>query len=101
MAAVLSTASWAQAPVASVGGSGSVNERLAELERGFNARSQAQIDQQRQLNALQQELSEMRGLLEEQSYRLEQVMERQRSMHWQPSRKRCRRLGLPVAGPVV
>ncbi|WP_107851065.1 tol-pal system protein YbgF [Oceanimonas marisflavi] len=80
MAAVLSTASWAQAPVASVGGSGSVNERLAELERGFNARAQAQIDQQRQLNAMQQELSELRGLLEEQSYRLEQVIERQRSM---------------------
>ncbi|AEY02247.1 hypothetical protein GU3_12460 [Oceanimonas sp. GK1] len=80
MAAVLSTASWAQAPVASVGGSGSVNERLAELERGFSARSQAQIDQQRQLNAMQQELSELRGLLEEQSYRLEQVIERQRSM---------------------
>ncbi|WMC09377.1 tol-pal system protein YbgF [Oceanimonas pelagia] len=80
MAAVLSTASWAQAPVASVGGSGSVNERLAELERSFSARAQAQIDQQRQLNAMQQELSELRGLLEEQSYRLEQVIERQRSM---------------------
>lgn len=80
MAAVLSTASWAQAPVVSVGGSGSVNERLAELERGFSARSQAQIEQQRQLNAMQQELSELRGLLEEQSYRLEQVIERQRSM---------------------
>lgn len=80
MAAVLSTATWAQAPVVSVGGSGSVNDRLAELERGFAARSQAQIDQQRQLNAMQQELSELRGLLEEQSYRLEQVIERQRSI---------------------
>ncbi|MGP7733120.1 tol-pal system protein YbgF [Oceanimonas smirnovii] len=80
MAAVLSTASWAQAPVVSVGGSGSVNERLAELERGFSARSQAQIEQQRQLNAMQQELSELRGLLEEQSYRLEQVIERQRNI---------------------
>lgn len=80
MAAVLSTSSWAQAPVTSVGGSGSVNDRLAELERAFNARSQAQIDQQRQLNALQQEVSELRGLLEEQSYRLEQVIERQRTI---------------------
>ncbi|PSJ46037.1 tol-pal system protein YbgF [Zobellella endophytica] len=80
MAAVLSTAAWAQAPVVSVGSSGSVNDRLAELERAFNARSQAQIDQQRQLNALQQEVSELRGLLEEQSYRLEQVVERQRSL---------------------
>ncbi|WP_142995580.1 YbgF trimerization domain-containing protein, partial [Zobellella denitrificans] len=80
MAAVLSTSSWAQAPVTSVGGSGSVNDRLAELERAFNARSQAQIDQQRQLNGLQQEVSELRGLLEEQSYRLEQVIERQRAI---------------------
>lgn len=80
MAAVLSTTSWAQAPVNSVGSSGSVNDRLAELERAFSARSQAQIDQQRQLNAMQQEVSELRGLLEEQSYRLEQVIERQRSL---------------------
>jgi tol-pal system protein YbgF len=80
MAAVLSTSTWAQAPVVGVGGSGSVNDRLAELERVFNARSQAQIDQQRQLSSLQQEVSELRGLLEEQSYRLEQVIERQRSM---------------------
>ncbi|MFP2770730.1 tol-pal system protein YbgF [Oceanisphaera sp. KMM 10153] len=80
MAAVLSTSSWAQAPVSSVGSSGSVNDRLAELERAFSARSQAQIDQQRQLNAMQQEVSELRGLLEEQSYRLEQVIERQRSL---------------------
>ncbi|WP_375055408.1 tol-pal system protein YbgF [Zobellella sp. DQSA1] len=80
MAAVLSTSTWAQAPVVSVGGSGSVNDRLAELERAFNARSQAQIDQQRQLSSLQQEVSELRGLLEEQSYRLEQVIERQRSI---------------------
>ena len=80
MAAVLSTTSWAQAPVNSVGSSGSVNDRLAELERAFSARSQAQIDQQRQLNAMQQEVSELRGLLEEQSYRLEQVIERQRAL---------------------
>ncbi|MBR9858169.1 MAG: tol-pal system protein YbgF [Gammaproteobacteria bacterium] len=80
MAAVLSTSSWAQAPVSSVGSSGSVNDRLAELERAFSARSQAQIDQQRQLNAVQQEVSELRGLLEEQSYRLEQVIERQRAL---------------------
>jgi tol-pal system protein YbgF len=80
MAAVLSTSSWAQAPVTSVGSSGSVNDRLAELERAFSARSQAQIDQQRQLNAMQQEVSELRGLLEEQSYRLEQVIERQRTL---------------------
>lgn len=80
MAAVLSTSGWAQAPVSSVGSSGSVNDRLAELERAFSARSQAQIDQQRQLNAMQQEVSELRGLLEEQSYRLEQVIERQRAL---------------------
>lgn len=80
MAAVLSTQVWAQAPVSSVGSSGSVNDRLAELERGANARSQAQIEHQRQLTSLQREVSELRGLLEEQSYRLEQVIERQRSM---------------------
>ncbi len=66
--------------MSSVGSSGSVNDRLAELERAFSARSQAQIDQQRQLNAMQQEVSELRGLLEEQSYRLEQVIERQRAL---------------------
>lgn len=80
MAAVLSTSVWAQAPVSSVGSSGSVSDRLAELERGASARSQAQIEHQRQLTSLQREVSELRGLLEEQSYRLEQVIERQRSM---------------------
>ncbi|NLJ93051.1 MAG: tol-pal system protein YbgF [Aeromonadales bacterium] len=80
MAAVLSTASWAQAPVSRVGGSGSVDSRLAELERAFNARGQAQIDQQRQFKSLQNEVSELRGMLEEQNYRLEQVIERQREM---------------------
>ncbi|GAA3534323.1 tol-pal system protein YbgF [Zobellella aerophila] len=66
--------------MSSVGSSGSVSDRLAELERGANARSQAQIEHQRQLTSLQREVSELRGLLEEQSYRLEQVIERQRSM---------------------
>ena len=80
MAAVLSTACLAQAPMGSVGGSGSVNDRLAELERGFNARSQAQITQQNQFNSMQREVSELRGALEEQSYRLEQVIDRQRDI---------------------
>lgn len=80
MAAVLSTACLAQAPVGSVGSSGSVNDRLAELERGFNARSQSQITQQNQLNSLQREVNELRGTLEEQSYRLEQVIERQKDI---------------------
>lgn len=80
MAAVLSTACLAQAPVGSVGGSGSVNDRLAELERAFNARSQAQITQHNQLNALQREVSELRGTLEEQGYRLEQVIDRQKDI---------------------
>lgn len=80
MAAVLSTTSWAQAPVSRVGGSGSMDSRLAELERAFNARGQAQIDQQRQFKSLQNEVSELRGMLEEQNYRLEQVIERQREL---------------------
>ncbi|WP_417615647.1 tol-pal system protein YbgF [Oceanisphaera sp.] len=80
MAAVLSTACLAQAPVSSVGGSGSVNDRLAELERAFSAKSQAQIDQLRQVTSLQREVSELRGMLEEQSHRLEQVIDRQRDV---------------------
>lgn len=80
MAAVLSTACLAQAPVGSVGGSGSVNDRLAELERAFNARSQSQITQHNQLNSLQREVNELRGNLEEQSHRLEQVIDRQRDI---------------------
>ncbi|MGO5000426.1 tol-pal system protein YbgF [Oceanisphaera sp. W20_SRM_FM3] len=80
MAAVLSTACLAQAPVGNVGGSGSVNDRLAELERVFNARSQAQITQQNQLNSMQREVNELRGSLEEQGYRLEQVIERQKDI---------------------
>ncbi|ART78898.1 tol-pal system protein YbgF [Oceanisphaera avium] len=80
MAAVLSTACLAQAPVGSVGGSGSVNERLAELERAFNARSQSQITQHNQLNSLQREVNELRGNLEEQGHRLEQVIDRQRDI---------------------
>lgn len=80
MAAAFSTACVAQAPVSRVGGSGSVNERLAELERGISARSQAQITQQRQMTSLQREVSELRGLLEEQAHLLEQVVNRQRDV---------------------
>lgn len=78
----------AQAPVSSLSdSSGSLEQRLATIERMMEARQGAQLDMMNQLNSLQQDVSELRGITEEHEYRLEQVLQRQREIYQEIDRR--------------
>ena len=70
----------APAPVTDVT-SGSSDKRLAELEQKFQSRTEAQHRQQEQLDILQTEVNELRGVIEVQNYQLEKILERQRELY--------------------
>ncbi|WP_088331906.1 tol-pal system protein YbgF [Lacimicrobium sp. SS2-24] len=70
----------AQAPVSDLS-AGSLESRIATLERMVEARSGAQHNIQRQLDIMQQEVNELRGSVEEHSYKLEQILQRQRELY--------------------
>ncbi|MGL5664829.1 MAG: YbgF trimerization domain-containing protein, partial [Shewanella sp.] len=61
----------APAPVEDIAG-GSGDDRLARLERIVKSRQQSEIDMQRRLDTLQQEVLDLRGLTEQQNYQIEQ-----------------------------
>ena len=56
----------------------SVEERLAKLERLDNSRNLVQVEMQQQIDALSDEVRQLRGSLEEANYKLQQATERQR-----------------------
>jgi tol-pal system protein YbgF len=60
---------------------GSLEDRVALLERTLNARLRLQAELQQQVDSLQGEVSELRGQLEQQSYQMEQSQERQRQLY--------------------
>ncbi|WP_235463390.1 tol-pal system protein YbgF [Aeromonas australiensis] len=60
---------------------GSLEDRVALLERTLNARLRLQADLQQQVDSLQGEVSELRGQLEQQTYQMEQAQERQRQLY--------------------
>ncbi|MGY3859585.1 tol-pal system protein YbgF [Aeromonas intestinalis] len=60
---------------------GSLEDRVALLERTLNARLRLQADLQQQVDSLQGEVSELRGQLEQQTYQMEQSQERQRQLY--------------------
>lgn len=70
----------APAPVADITG-GSMDERVARLERILKAKQQSEYQVQQRLDTLQQEVLDLRGLNEQQSYHLEQVLQRQRQLY--------------------
>jgi tol-pal system protein YbgF len=70
----------APAPVSDVT-SGNSDQRIAELERKFAARTQAQHSQQALLDTMQNEVTELRGAIELQNYQLEKILERQRELY--------------------
>jgi tol-pal system protein YbgF len=70
----------APAPVTDVT-SGNGEQRIAELERKFSARTDAQHRQQEQLDVMQNEVNELRGAMEVQNYQLEKILERQRELY--------------------
>ncbi|WP_063651456.1 tol-pal system protein YbgF [Aliivibrio fischeri] len=54
---------------------------IERLERLIKSRNQIQLQLQQQLDGLSQELSEMRGTVERNSYELDQMLERQRQLY--------------------
>ncbi|WOT06498.1 tol-pal system protein YbgF [Shewanella youngdeokensis] len=70
----------APAPVEDVAG-GSNDDRVARLERIVKAKQQTEFAMQQRLEALQQEVLDLRGLSEQQSYQIEQMLQRQRQLY--------------------
>ncbi len=84
----------AQAPVIDVSSrpitnqnSGSLTEQLASVERKLDSRNQAQVNIQRQLDDLQTQVNELRGVTELHTHQLSQVLERQRELYQELDRR--------------
>lgn len=72
----------AQAPI-SKAGSGSVGDRVTQLERISNAHSQLLTQLQQQLADNQRDIDSLRGQIQENQYQLSQVVERQKQIYQQ------------------
>ena len=84
----------AQAPVIDVSStpitnqsSGSLSEQLANVERKLDVRNRAQVNIQRQLDDLQTQVNELRGVTELHTHQLSQVLERQRELYQELDRR--------------
>jgi len=76
------------APVLELGADASASaQQLATLERKLDARNKAQIVMQRQLDDLQNEVNELRGVTELHAHQLNQVLERQRELYQELDRR--------------
>ncbi|MFE0584532.1 cell division protein CpoB [Pantoea vagans] len=72
----------AQASISSVG-SGSVEDRVTTLERIFNAQAQLMQQLQQQMSDNQRDIDALRGQIQQNSYQLNQVVERQKQLYQQ------------------
>lgn len=90
-ASAYSALAVAQAPVVDVNSTGlsssSLSEQLTTLERKLDARNRAQVNIQRQLDQLQTEMNELRGVTELHTHQLSQVLERQRELYQELDRR--------------
>ena len=84
----------AQAPVIDVSSStlnsqssGSLTEQLTSVERKLDSRNRAQVNIQRQLDDLQTQVNELRGVTELHTHQLSQVLERQRELYQELDRR--------------
>ncbi len=59
----------------------SLGERIDMLERSIDARSQSQAQMSQQVDSLQSEIAQLRGITEEHNYKLSQILERQRELY--------------------
>lgn len=89
-----------QAPVASVS-SGSMEERLDQLERVIDARNSAQMNLLNQVNMLQEEVAELRGVTEEHAFQLEQLLTRQRELYQEIDRRLANQSSAPTNTQVI
>lgn len=84
----------AQAPVIDVSSTpitsqnpGSLTEQLTNVERKLDSRNRAQVNIQRQLDDLQTQVNELRGVTELHTHQLSQVLERQRELYQELDRR--------------
>ncbi len=75
-------AAIAQASISSVG-SGSVEDRVTNLERISNAQAQLLQQLQQQMSDNQSDIDSLRGQIQQNSYQLNQVIERQKQLYQQ------------------
>ncbi len=68
-------------------GQESVEERVNRLERAFEARQAGQANMLQQLNMLQREIGELRGITENHANQLDQILERQRDLYQEIERR--------------
>lgn len=83
-----------QAPVIDVSSSSDMNsspvtltEQLANIERKLDSRNRSQVNIQRQLDDLQTQVNELRGVTELHTHQLSQVLERQRELYQELDRR--------------
>lgn len=65
----------------------SVEERVDRLERAFDARQAGQVNLLQQLNLLQREVGELRGITENHAHQIEQILDRQRDLYQEIERR--------------
>jgi tol-pal system protein YbgF len=66
---------------------GSLEQRLATLERIVEARTEAQLRMAQQLQTLLDEVSELRGVTETHSYQIDEILQRQRDLYQEIDRR--------------
>ena len=65
----------------------SLTEQLSNIERKLDSRNRAQVNVQRQLDDLQTQVNELRGVTELHTHQLSQVLERQRELYQELDRR--------------
>jgi tol-pal system protein YbgF len=90
-ASALSALAVAKAPVIDVNtssiDSSVLTEQLTTLSRKLDSRNKAQVNIQRQLDLLQSDLNELRGVTELHTHQLGQVLQRQRELYQEIDRR--------------
>lgn len=89
------------APASVVEVGNSLEKRVANLERMLQGRNRVQIEMQQHLDALQQELNELRGVSETHSYKLNQMLERQRELYKEIDKRLAQRPAPQTTTPAI
>jgi tol-pal system protein YbgF len=88
---IVSSLAVAKAPVVDINAntidSAALTKQLSGLSRKLDSRNKAQINIQRQLTQLQDEVNELRGVTELHTHQLSQVLERQRELYKEIDRR--------------
>lgn len=95
---IVSGLAFADAPIKSISNT-QLAEELGQLKRLIQARGAAQINLQQQLTDLQDELSTLRGETENHSYKIEQIIERQRELYIEIERRLANIQSSPQVAP--